>query len=455
MPSFNITGLSTTARTLGLGENGFIGVNGALISTTEAISEVDAASRASLTVLGALQGSSDNAVDFDGAGIEIFVGTAGSITSTARRTPTSIFNPDAITGDISSSFRVVNNGDIAGQFGAIDFSASDSGFNGEIVNSGSIFGNSTAIRLFGGTFGTQVITNTGSITGASGIFISHESGGGADAFINNSGTITGDVTAVSTDQTDMSLVNSGRITGNVRNSFGENETTVINTGLIEGDILLQGGSDFVDSRGGEIVENGSRSSLDFDIDARGGDDTVYGSNLADIIWGGEGADRLRGYTGDDEINGGDDNDDVRGGAGDDFVLGDGGDDMVHGGQGNDRVRGNAGNDEVRGGNGDDVATGGSGDDIVAGGRGDDELYGNSGADVFQFNLSAGFDIIHDYRDGLDMIDLEAFGTRFNRVAAATETVNGNAIIDLSMLGGEGTIVVRGAGGDLDAGDFIF
>ncbi|MDF2234795.1 choice-of-anchor Q domain-containing protein [Albimonas sp. CAU 1670] len=74
----------------------------------------------------------------------------------------------------------------------------------------------------------------------------------------------------------------------------------------------------------------------FDIDAQAGDDTVIGSDAADVLRGGAGADRLEGWNGDDILNGDDPpgttgaGDTIIGGAGDDILRGYAGDDVLIG-----------------------------------------------------------------------------------------------------------------------------
>jgi Ca2+-binding RTX toxin-like protein len=76
------------------------------------------------------------------------------------------------------------------------------------------------------------------------------------------------------------------------------------------------------------------------------DDTVVGSDIANIISGMDGKDHLSGGAGDDTIDGG---------LGNDALYGDAGVDTLTGGEGNDRITGGAGADVIIGGNGVDTA----------------------------------------------------------------------------------------------------
>ena len=115
---------------------------------------------------------------------------------------------------------------------------------------------------------------------------------------------------------------------------------------------------------------------------------------------------------------------------------------------------------LRGGDGDDVLDGGAGDDILRGGRGDDTLTGRAGADVFRFIRVNGDDVIEDFSNGQDKIDLRAFGLRPNQFdsvldPALSNAGNGALLIDLALLGGSGSVIVEGlTRATADAGDFI-
>ncbi|QHQ37240.1 calcium-binding protein [Algicella marina] len=202
---------------------------------------------------------------------------------------------------------------------------------------------------------------------------------------------------------------------------------VTNQGLIVGDIFLNNGND---------VYWGAEGTVRGLVDGEFGDDLLVGGSGVDDFQGGGGNDTLRGGDGDDILRGGSGDDSLRGGGGDDEVLGGGGNDIMHGGLG------------------DDVLNGFGHDDVLNGGQGDDFLVGGGGDDIFQFSRNAGFDVIADYKDGSDMIDLSDFNVFFSDINGAITNRWGNAVIDLAELGGHGSIIIRGAAGILDAGDFI-
>ncbi|MFC7478256.1 calcium-binding protein [Dankookia sp. GCM10030260] len=198
-----------------------------------------------------------------------------------------------------------------------------------------------------------------------------------------------------------------------------------------------------------------------------GPDVLFGSNGADLIGGRGGNDILVARAGDDrifgdnigqpdgpfdagplppEFGGSPGNNLIFAGAGDDFVTAGFGADIVFGGAGDDEIRGygafagsttataevisadasdrlfgEKGDDLVYGGGDEDVLDGGPGKDTLIGGVDVDTLIGGEGTDVFafgfgqepfsfRFSLDTGVgpgnrDIILDFRDGEDKIDL--------------------------------------------------
>ncbi len=111
----------------------------------------------------------------------------------------------------------------------------------------------------------------------------------------------------------------------------------------------------------------------------------------------------------DHISVGRDNDLVDANGGNDKVNGGGGNDVILGGTGNDDLKGMQGNDTLRGEDGHDDLRGGQGMDLIAGGTGNDDLTGGKGADVFLFAAGDDKDVIEDFRNGQDRIDLTAYG----------------------------------------------
>ena len=98
--------------------------------------------------------------------------------------------------------------------------------------------------------------------------------------------------------------------------------------------------------------------------------------------------------------------------------------------------------------------GGDGDDSLYGEAGNDELWGQAGADRFIFEHSNGDDVILDFTDGEDRIDLTEFGlSGFDDLTLSSDA--GGVTIHMTTSGG-GTILLEGFDiANLDASDFIF
>ncbi|MCF3641114.1 M10 family metallopeptidase C-terminal domain-containing protein [Rhizobium sp. TRM95111] len=140
---------------------------------------------------------------------------------------------------------------------------------------------------------------------------------------------------------------------------------------------------------------------------------------------------------------------AKGGSGDDFMYGNQGKNQFNGGKGADDLYGNTGNDKLYGGNGQDHLEGGKGNDLLDGGKDGqrDELKGNGGKDDFVFKKGFGNDVILDFQDGSDDIDLKAFNLTFSQVKNKMTDVGSDIEIDL---GGGNVILVK----NIDKSDFV-
>ena len=398
---------------------------------------------------------------------------------------------------------ITNTGLISGFDKAIETAAANSiGVN--LVNYNDIIGN---LVLFTSDTRAQLITNFGIIAGS--IYTDE----GRDK-IDNFGTMDGNIFTYGGDDI---VTNEGTIIGNLY--LGENNDSydAVGSGYVtnfivgdSGNDVIKGGSqddridggtddDLLIGRAGDdylIGRDGNdtiRGGLGMDeIVASAGDDTAYGGEGRDDITGGDGDDDLYGNAGDDEIYGEGDNDTIYGGRGDDeihggadadilnggrdsdtvfggngndsidgnrdddFLFGDAGNDGLNGGQGDDYLSGGVGNDFLLGHTGNDQLSGGKGADLLFGGRGDDNLYGGGGTDTFLFMRFADNDIVHDFKDGADVLDFSDFGAgSFSDIKAASSNVTGGVLFDLSELGGIGTVLVEGVvKGDLGVDDFV-
>lgn len=170
---------------------------------------------------------------------------------------------------------------------------------------------------------------------------------------------------------------------------------------------------------------------------------IEGDNGPNKLAGTNGNDIIYGYGGDDRISGNAGNDTIDGGIGDDILNGGTntsvGDTVSYASapegvvvtlastrkqntisvgadtlSGFENLTGSDFNDRLTGSTGANVLDGGAGDDLIDGGRGADILWGRAGSDTFYFravndtgNTDRTRDIIMDFEQGLDRIDLSA------------------------------------------------
>jgi Ca2+-binding RTX toxin-like protein len=243
------------------------------------------------------------------------------------------------------------------------------------------------------------------------------------------GVIVGIDAAISVGGTgNLRLENTGTISGGTSAVSGSAKLDYITTrGMIEGRVELRAGNDVFEGRCGAAVD----------------------------LYGGDGADVLRGSHHDEGINGDSGSDKLWGYRGDDSLIGGASGYVIFGGAGEDTIGGGDGNDILNGGAGDDDVSGGGGNDILTGGSGDDTLNGNAGTDTFVFGRGHGNDLIQDFRNNIDKLDLQVFALTVSRLKNNhAKASGGGVLIDLRDLGG-GTIQVNGLTlAQLDATDLI-
>ena len=182
-------------------------------------------------------------------------------------------------------------------------------------------------------------------------------------------------------------------------------------------------------------------------------DTIQGGDGNDTLIGGSGADRLLGQNDNDTLQGGYGNDILIGGSGADRLLGQNDNDTLQGGDGNDTLIGGSGADRLLGQNNNDNLQGGYGNDTLIGGLGLDSLQGDAGSDRFQLvsGVTADRDMILDYEDGIDILDLTGsliFGSlTITQNGADTDIIESATNETLATLVGINAT-------DLDSSDFV-
>jgi Ca2+-binding RTX toxin-like protein len=292
----------------------------------------------------------------------------------------------------------------------VAFSESDMAL--EINNAGLIRSSrSTAVS---GSDAADTIINTGVIEAAAGSGVAVALYGGTDHVINR-GLILGDVELSSTSShRDLFDGRGGIVTGEVRAGRGH-DTYIVDQADIT---LLEKADEGID----EV-----RALVSWTLGAHFETLTLLGSAAIDgtgtlgdnEITGNSGANTLSGLRGHDLIRGGGGDDRLIGHRGNDTLMGDDGDDFLAGRDGYNDLRGGDGDDVLKAGQHQDRLDGGSGADTLNGGPGGDTLTGGDGADVFEFTVmrhsllsQSERDVILDFQDNVDRIDLSAFDLTF-------------------------------------------
>ncbi len=315
---------------------------------------------------------------------------------------------------------LTNNGNISSQVTGMSANGGDN----NLTNNGNISTQDTGMAA---TLGNNSMANRGTISTQNVDAVGMYALSGGNNFLSNSGEISmqgaNSYGIASGSGTGNRLINSGEIgvrdtTANavkMDSSAGE-ETRLVNTGLLSApDIAVFGGA------GNEIVIN--RGTIDGSVDLGAGDDIFRGK--------------------DGLVNG-----EVRGGAGSDTLVGS----KIA----DDNLLGNSGADTLNGKNGDDVLSGGSGQDTLIGGKGDDDLRGGGGADIFVFKKNQGNDVIQDFVNGQDKLDLSGFGFKSKSQALAKFYELGSATNDkLAFDFKDTSIIIKGIDmADLNNADII-
>lgn len=375
--------------------------------------------------------STSNAVSLQGNYSSVLVGQTGKLTNS---------NYGDYAALVLSGYHslVTNSGEISGTIGAWI-----GGAQSQIINHGTMTGHGQGYYYYNAALVFYIdsevtsaptenhkasVTNFGSMSGVSYSYYGELS---AVAIEDRSSTYTIDGAGTTAWATDVSVFNHGDIHGRILLKQGND--LVVNSGIIVGDVEMGNDNDTYRGRRDGFVDG--------DIEGEAGNDKLIGASQADTMLGGAGNDTLRGAGGDDDLRGDNGNDKIWGGSDDDYL---------NGGSGKDTLLGNLG---------DDTLLGGGGNDTLNGGRGDDTLTGGGGADRFVFKRDAGNDVITDFVDGSDKINLSAYGlSGFSDIstALALQSAGGDVVLDLDALGGSGSVIIENTLiGNFSGSDFIF
>ncbi len=235
--------------------------------------------------------------------------------------------------------------------------------------------------------------------------------------------------------------------------FGSSVAETIRGGLGNDTVVGGGGNDTLYGNSGSDKLYGQ----DGDDTLYAGDgavDVSYGNDGNDTMYGEDGFDYMYGNAGIDTLYGGNDINVLDGGSGNDSLYGGSSTDWLYGGTGNDFLYGNGGPDLLIGGTGRDILNPGTGNDWMWGG--DASGAGDGETDIFALGANWGGDVIWDFEDGIDRIDLRGTGATFDDLIIGEITGGFTWVAygtDVIYLWGAGSTSVGEA--NISAADFIF
>jgi Ca2+-binding RTX toxin-like protein len=220
----------------------------------------------------------------------------------------------------------------------------------------------------------------------------------------------------------IKLANHGLLQGQQAAYYGSNGVDrVVNDGDVVGDVNMRDGKDMFDNRGGSI--NGA-------IYGGGGNDTLITDNANVIL--------------NESVGGG--RDTVKSTVS--FTLTTNVERSVLLGSGDINATGNSLDNRIIGNDGDNILTGGEGNDTLTGGGGND---------VFAFHNRAYQDIVTDFTDGHDKLNVTGYDAIFDFDDIKSHMVQaGDAVmITFSGLSGDHVVLQHVNINQIDSSDFVF
>ncbi len=349
-------------------------------------------------------------------------------------------------------------------FGLSGYDALYGGWGNDLLDGGS-----QGDRL-DGSIGSDTVTYANSASGVT-VKLYNGSASGGDATGDTLISIENLIGSSSADVLIGSYGQSNFLSGGVGNDylFGLSGIDALYGGW--GNDLLEGGGD-ADTLNGSIgIDTASYASSAGAVTVRlyngtGSGNDAHGDTLVDIenLIGSGFDDALIGAYGVDNM--------LEGGAGADYLNGLTGSNTVSyassasgvtirlynsTGTGGDATGDTlVGFDNVLGSNTGDTLIGSYGvGNIINGGGGGDHLFGLTGDDTFAFNDNFGNDVIHDFTDGAEFMDMSA--SSLSAADLRIEVVGSDTVVHFDQVDAtiSDTITLAGISSGIDASDFIF
>ena len=298
------------------------------------------------------------------------------------------------------------------------------GDDNSVINTGvmSMHMAGTAVRFSSMAGESNRFVNKGFIIAGDAI----EGGDGNDKVINR-GEIDGDVGLGSGDDV---LITFRKISGDIYLGLGDDRAVIRDKGDFT-DIYGQEGDDVLDVRGAKALSSGTTI-------AGGADDDTYLVSRSDLLLdenAGQGTDTVKSSV--------------------TFTLGDDFENLVLTGSKEIDGHGNAAANVLTGNSAKNVLLGLAGTDTLDGGRGNDIYSGGTHADTFAFRANSGKDLITDFTDMSDMIDLSRYAgiDDFGDLSGRINQKGSDTVI--TLLDGDRITLSNVTATDLTMADFQF
>ncbi|MCB9992200.1 MAG: M10 family metallopeptidase C-terminal domain-containing protein [Hyphomicrobiaceae bacterium] len=194
----------------------------------------------------------------------------------------------------------------------------------------------------------------------------------------------------------------------------------------------------------------------WNVDGGTGNIVVGPNTIIENFKGGSNVDVVTGNDRDNVILGNGGNDILSGRRGDDTLRGGGDNDILKGDQNNDTLRGDNGVDRLDGGADNDRLWGGKQNDILIPGTGNDRMWGEGGSDIFRIGRNDDVNLIYDFHDGRDRLDLSGFHYASKNQAMSHFSEMGKRNDDKVKFVDQGTVIkIKGIDlHDVSNGDFL-